>query len=351
MSVGYQAVQWNRNKKLYDATLAAGIVAYVALFVVVGFGLDPDAIAETMLIRAFGTGALLLLHVVLVIGPLCRLDSRFLPLLYNRRHLGVAMFLLAFAHGGFALFQFHGLGDLDPLLSVFIGNPHFDSAAQFPFQPLGLFALLIFFAMAATSHDFWLANLTAPVWKALHMLVYVAYAALILHVALGVLQAETDPLLAGLLSLGLVWIVGIHLIAGWRERKGDRPLETPEQDGYVPICSPDEIGENRARIVCLSGERIAIFKYDGKVSAVSNACQHQNGPLGEGCVIDGFITCPWHGYQYVPDTGASPPPFTEKIPTFNVKVTDGRIWVDPRPNPAGTKVAPALIVAQERLDR
>jgi len=49
--------------------------------------IHPNATAETLLIRGFGTARLLLLHVILCIGPLCRLDRRFLPLLYNRRHL------------------------------------------------------------------------------------------------------------------------------------------------------------------------------------------------------------------------------------------------------------------------
>jgi nitrite reductase/ring-hydroxylating ferredoxin subunit len=57
--------------------------------------------------------------------------------------------------------------------------------------------------------------------------------------------------------------------------------------------------------------------------------------------VDGCITCPWHGYQYLPDTGASPPPFTEKLPTFDVKVTGGRVFVNPTPNPPGTRVEPA----------
>src|SRR3546814_4079527 len=48
---------------------------------------------------------------------------------------------------------------------------------------------------------------------------------------------------------------------------------------------------------------------------------------------DGCITCPWHGYQYVPETGASPPPFVEKVPTFNVRVMNGRVLVHPKPNP------------------
>jgi nitrite reductase/ring-hydroxylating ferredoxin subunit len=111
----------------------------------------------------------------------------------------------------------------------------------------------------------------------------------------------------------------------------------------VDACGVADIPENRARIVCLSGERVAIFKYGGKVAAVSNVCQHQNGPLGEGKIVAGCITCPWHGYQYLPETGASPPPFVEKIPTFNVRVRNGRVLVDPKPNPAGTGAAPAVI--------
>ena len=76
-----------------------------------------------------------------------------------------------------------------------------------------------------------------------------------------------------------------------------------------------------------------------------HVCQHQNGPLGEGKIVFGCITCPWHGCQYQPDTGASPPPFVEKVPTFNVRVKNGRVFVNPQPNPAGARAEPAIISA------
>ena len=197
--------------------------------------------------------------------------------------------------------------------------------------------------MAATSHDFWLANLTAPVWKALHMAVYVAYGLVVLHVALGILQAERSGLLATLLMLGLGWVVGLHLLAARRERGLDAELSRdPQDDGFVLVCLVEEIPENRAKIVTLSGERIAVFRYDGKISALSNVCQHQNGPLGEGVFADGCVTCPWHGFQYLPDSGSSPPPFNEKVPTFRTRIDGVRVFVHPRPNPAGTRVEPAL---------
>src|SRR5690349_14646410 len=153
MSVQYKAVGWNRQKKIYDSVMLSGIVLYLAVFVGLGTLLHPNATIETLLIRALGTGALLLLHIILCIGPLCRLNPRFLPLLYNRRHLGVTMFFLAAGHSIFSLIQFHGLGNVSPLVSLFVSNTRFNSFPDFPFQMLGFFALLILFLMAATSHD------------------------------------------------------------------------------------------------------------------------------------------------------------------------------------------------------
>lgn len=343
MSVQYQAIGWNRQKRIYDSVLGGSVLLYLALFVGLGSVIHPKATAETLLIRGFGTAALLLLHVILCIGPLCRLDRRFLPLLYNRRHLGVTMFLLGLAHGGFSMVQFHALGDIKPLVSLFVSNPRYGSLADFPFQALGFFALLILFLMAATSHDFWLHNLSAPVWKRLHMLVYLAYSLLVAHVTLGALQSETSPALAAILGVGLATVLSLHVAAAWRERWVDRERRAAVQDGFVEVCTVEKIPENRAVVISLSGERVAVFRYGGKVSALSNVCKHQNGPLGEGRIIDGCVTCPWHGYQYLPDTGASPPPFTEKVPTYLTRVVNGKVLVHPCPQAPGTRIAPARI--------
>ena len=94
--------------------------------------------------------------------------------------------------------------------------------------------------------------------------------------------------------------------------------------------------------VTVGGERVAVLRYEGnRVSAVSGVCQHQNGPLGEGRILDGCVTCPWHGFQYDPATGASPPPFDEKVPTFPVRIEGDSIWVREAPELPGTRVEPA----------
>src|SRR5215475_3394941 len=157
MGVAYVSVQWNRQKKFYDTVLVSCVGAYLVLFAIVTKTVFPLVTDEIMLMRAFGTAAFLLLHVILCIGPLCRLNSRFLPLLYNRRHAGVTCFLLGLIHAGLVVITYHAGSDTNPILSIFVSSPVTKSLAGVLFQPFGFFALVILFLMAATSHDFWLA--------------------------------------------------------------------------------------------------------------------------------------------------------------------------------------------------
>ena len=128
----------------------------------------------------------------------------------------------------------------------------------------------------------------------------------------------------------------------------DSAHPSPSNAEFLDACAVASIPEKCATVVSIRGERVAIFKYDGKVSAISNVCRHQNGPLGEGKIIDGCVTCPWHGYQYLPETGASPPPFTEKVATFKTRIVDGRVLIDPNPLEPGTRVEPTAIPREGR---
>lgn len=345
MSNQYIPVQWNRQKRRYDRIMISLIGLYLVVFAVLQLWWFPQITPESLIIRATGTLAFLLLHIVLCIGPLSRLDPRFLPLLYNRRHLGVTLFLIALIHGIFNIIQYHALGNTDPLVSVFTANQHWDSVPRFPFQVLGFFALLILLLMAATSHDFWLKNLGPKTWKALHMLVYFAYLLLVGHVLLGIIQLEYSPGWIGLYACGVITVTGLHLAAGWKSPSSSAASPAQVLAGYYSVCGVDDIAENRATICQIDGQDIAIFRYENKLSAVSNRCRHQNGPLGEGKIVDGCITCPWHGYQYLPHNGQSPPPYQEKLETYDVQITAGQVYVNPTPYPPGTERPAANILS------
>lgn len=339
MGLDYQLILWNKHKKTYDKVIVFGMLMYVILFAVITLIFNSETSIETLIIRAFGSLAIIMLHVILVIGPLSRLNTRFLPILYNRRHLGVSMFIAALIHGGFSMFQFHFLGNVNPVYSIFTSNMEYGSLTNFPFQVLGFFALLILFVMASTSHDFFLGNLSAKIWKRLHMMVYFAYALIIAHVFLGAFQQETSPFTIGILVLGFIVVASLHLITAFKERKIDT-AKTIENEGWLEVCNILEIENDRAKIFTINNERIAIFKYDGKLSAVHNVCKHQGGPLGEGKIIDGCITCPWHGYQYLPSNGQSPPPFTEKVATYELKLEGETVYINPKAFDEGIEVKP-----------
>lgn len=334
MSHGYVPVSWTASKKLYDAVLLAGVGLYLLAFLRFGAGDD-----QALRIKALGSCAFLLLTLVLALGPLARLDRRFLPLLYNRRHAGVITCAVALGHALAVLgwyFAFSPLAPLEALLVTDTGSGHLRGL---PFIPFGLAALLILGLLAATSHDFWLSFLTPPVWKALHLAVYAAYGCVVIHVALGALQ-QGDAFAIEVSVLAPL-LVGLHLVAGWREWR----RRVAERRGALVLAgSVGDIAEGRGIVVRLAdAEPVAIFRHEGRLSAVSHLCAHQNGPLGEGRVIDGCITCPWHGFQYRLADGCAPPPFTEKLATYRLVLRGEAVLLDPRPNPPGTYVEPLVV--------
>lgn len=346
MSHDYKAVQWTPFKKRFDLWMLGGIAVYLIGFITVSYATQPAGETFTpiqAMLRATGTLAFLLLTFILCIGPLARLTNRFKPFLYNRRHLGVTTFLIALVHAGLVLLWYHGFADLNPLVSVLISNPEYESLAGFPFEVLGVMALIIMFLMAATSHDFWNANLGPGLWKALHMAVYIAYGLLVAHIALGAIQFEKSPVYVALLALSAVTVTGLHLATGLATlRASDRFAN----EGWLKVAALADMDDARAKIIRpQNGEAIAVFRDGDKISAVSNVCRHQGGPLGEGKIVDGCITCPWHGFQYRMEDGQSPPPFTEKIATYATRIVEGVVYVNPAPNPPGTPQAPSVIGA------
>ncbi|MCV6584035.1 MAG: ferric reductase-like transmembrane domain-containing protein [Marinibacterium sp.] len=342
MSVKYTPVQWTRSKWAYDAALVAG----TGLFLWVFLYLTPEALGHARPVdpaihrmRAFGACAFVMLTVILCIGPLARLDTRFLPLLYNRRHFGVLTCSVALTHAFFALNWYFAFSPTEKYAALLGSNTSYGQLAGFPYEILGVFALLAMLLLAVTSHDFWLKFLGPPLWKRIHYLIYPAYAALIGHVGLGVMQDMQNPIPLAIFVIGAGLVVVLHLAAALKETlAGDARARG---HNWVRVCDAGDIAEGRARIAILpDGDRVAVFRHQGQLSAIANACAHQNGPLGEGRILDCLVTCPWHGFQYDVTTGRSPAPFTEKIPTYNLRLEGETVLVDPVANPPGTPVPP-----------
>jgi nitrite reductase (NADH) small subunit len=62
----------------------------------------------------------------------------------------------------------------------------------------------------------------------------------------------------------------------------------------VRLGALEDLPPREGRAVTVDGERIAVFRCDGGVRAVSNACPHAGGPLADGVVAGDTVTCPLH---------------------------------------------------------
>lgn len=345
MSVKYTPVQWNQNKIVYDLVLVGLVGLYITAFLTWAPAFQDHARpADGAIVRAraFGSCAFFMLTAILCIGPLARLDRRFLPLLYNRRHFGVLTFFVALTHVMFVLNWYFAFSPTPKLDALFLANTSYGQLIGFPFETLGALALIGLAILATTSHDFWLSFLGPRLWKSLHLLLYPAYGLLVGHIALGALASHQNLATTIAVGLSVVAVCGLHATAAIAERVRDGKDHAARD--WVAVGQVADVAEGRAVIARLAnGERVAVFRHKGRLSAISNACAHQNGPLGEGRIVNGCVTCPWHGFQYRVVDGCSPAPFTEKVPTYQLRLQGQTIEIDPTANPPGTRVEPVPI--------
>jgi sulfoxide reductase heme-binding subunit YedZ len=301
------------SKRKFDA----GLAAIVAAWFFGGRALFRGSDLDVFLVKASAILTFLFLSAAISLGPLARLWRPATHFIYNRRHLGVTTWALAVFHAAVVM-HYGNNWKVANLLEVEPGQ----TFLHVPFTLFGVGALAVLTAMALTSWDYFLHAWTPRRWKLLHMAVYAGYALVVVHFTT---RFVGDPPVKWRVLI-LLWLVALvvaalHLAAALKEARGDRPAPA-DADGLILLGTFTELGEGRAVTVNVGGERIAVVRKNGALWAISNVCPHQNGPLGEGIVRDGYLECPWHGYQFDPCTGLGPPGFTDSVPRYEL-VTKG----------------------------
>jgi nitrite reductase/ring-hydroxylating ferredoxin subunit len=87
----------------------------------------------------------------------------------------------------------------------------------------------------------------------------------------------------------------------------DRRIERPKrvEASTVSLGRLDDVRSRLPLVVEFGERRFRIVELDGEFVAHSAECPHLLGPLDECEVVDGVISCPWHGYQFDLRTGKS----------------------------------------------
>ncbi|MFP6794238.1 MAG: Rieske 2Fe-2S domain-containing protein [Pseudomonadales bacterium] len=85
---------------------------------------------------------------------------------------------------------------------------------------------------------------------------------------------------------------------------------------------------NSSEVLELEGESILLCNSGGSHFAIRNQCTHQNSPLAEGRVRNGFISCPLHGVRFDLSTGEPRGTLTRvPVKTYAVRDEDGMIVI------------------------
>jgi pyruvate oxidase len=106
----------------------------------------------------------------------------------------------------------------------------------------------------------------------------------------------------------------------------------------------DVPAEGRVRSVTVDGRTVALARCRAGLGALENRCPHQGGPLGEGSIENGWLRCPWHGYDYDPLTGRPPEGFSDGVAAYEVDERSDGVYVRlPAPAPRVRTVADVLV--------
>ena len=114
------------------------------------------------------------------------------------------------------------------------------------------------------------------------------------------------------------------------------------------VGKESEFGEKDRKIIAQDELEIGIFRVDGEFYAYENRCSHQGGPVCQGKILNKVeeilgddmtskglkfseehvhIVCPWHGYEFNLRTGRHPGDKNVRLKPYNVKVSDGEVYV------------------------
>ncbi|MEA2024599.1 MAG: thiamine pyrophosphate-binding protein [Actinomycetota bacterium] len=89
----------------------------------------------------------------------------------------------------------------------------------------------------------------------------------------------------------------------------------------------DDLGTNEVKAITAGGRSVCLARTEAGLSALDNRCPHQGGPLGEGTIEDGWLICPWHGYEYDPVTGAPPGGYDDAVTPYPIRQDDDSVRV------------------------
>jgi nitrite reductase/ring-hydroxylating ferredoxin subunit len=135
--------------------------------------------------------------------------------------------------------------------------------------------------------------------------------------------------LAGLGALAAGGVLGGHL--SFRLAGGANHAEAVPhlvEPGWHHLTAAAGLPDDKPVRMMLGEVPVVVIRIDSRVHALADRCSHMSGPLSDGDLADGCLTCPWHGSVFrISDGSVARGPATAPQPVFDTRVVDGAVQV------------------------
>jgi len=99
--------------------------------------------------------------------------------------------------------------------------------------------------------------------------------------------------------------------------------------GFLKIAGTQDVPAGEGKMFSVGDKHIALFNIEGTYYAIDDTCTHKGGPLSDGEVQGGKVTCPWHGAIFDVITGeVVRPPAPVGVSRYNVRVVGDEIEIE-----------------------
>ena len=97
---------------------------------------------------------------------------------------------------------------------------------------------------------------------------------------------------------------------------------------WTSVLAASELTDDTPQLVQVGDLSLVLYRSGGTLRALDSVCSHMGGPLDEGTVDDGCITCPWHGSTFrLADGSVVRGPASSEQPAYETRVREGHIEV------------------------
>lgn len=98
---------------------------------------------------------------------------------------------------------------------------------------------------------------------------------------------------------------------------------------FTRIAAKSDLPEpGEAKEFTVGEKVVCIANVNGTISAMDNVCLHRGGPLGQGVIMDNKVVCPWHGWEWNPQTGQAGHSAAFRVAVYPIKVEGEDVLIE-----------------------